>query len=68
MEEKEKKICPYCGETIMAAAKKCRYCGEWLTEENEKVQSAKNEESSEILLGEQKSCLDLNEEAVPVPK
>ena len=29
--EQEKKNCPYCGEEIMASAKKCRYCGEWLT-------------------------------------
>ena len=29
--EQEKKSCPYCGEKIMASAKKCRYCGEWLT-------------------------------------
>lgn len=27
--ERDKKICPYCGEEIMAGAKKCRFCGEW---------------------------------------
>ena len=32
--EKETKRCPYCGEEIMATAKKCKHCGEWLTEEN----------------------------------
>lgn len=33
MENKEIKQCPYCGEDILAVAKKCKHCGEWLTEE-----------------------------------
>ena len=24
------KVCPYCGEEILAAAKKCKHCGKWL--------------------------------------
>lgn len=31
MTEKDKtKRCPYCGEEILAVAKKCKHCGEWL--------------------------------------
>ena len=28
----ETKNCPYCGEEIMAVAKKCKHCGKWLNE------------------------------------
>jgi uncharacterized membrane protein YhaH (DUF805 family) len=31
--EQETKTCPYCGEEILAAAKKCKFCGEWLNKD-----------------------------------
>ena len=34
-EEKKTKECPYCGEEILATAKKCKHCGEWLEEHKE---------------------------------
>ena len=37
----ETKRCPYCGEEILAIAKKCKHCGEWLeTKEPEKEKKA----------------------------
>ena len=41
--EQKTKNCPYCGEEILAIAKKCKYCGEWLTEE-------KTEETSKQMI------------------
>lgn len=35
--EEAKKRCPYCGEEILAVAKKCKHCGEWLPEAETEV-------------------------------
>lgn len=37
--EEEKKRCPYCGEEILAVAKKCKHCGEWLDKEVKEMQA-----------------------------
>lgn len=35
----EMKTCPYCGEEILAIAKKCKHCGEFLDKEMQKCSS-----------------------------
>lgn len=37
MDNEETKRCPYCGEEILAVAKKCKHCGEWLDKEETKA-------------------------------
>lgn len=36
----ETKRCPYCGEKILAVARKCKHCGEWLDKDEEKEKKA----------------------------
>lgn len=32
MDNKRTKVCPYCGQEILAVAKKCKHCGKWIEE------------------------------------
>lgn len=45
----ETKNCPYCGEEILATAKKCKHCGEWLTEETASVPRTEPQEKRMII-------------------
>lgn len=45
--EQEKTTCPYCGEEILAVAKKCKHCGEWLDEDYEDKEELEDEEQYE---------------------
>ena len=35
MKTRDTRNCPYCGEEILAVAKKCKHCGEWLPKDEE---------------------------------
>ena len=47
-EEKKTKECPYCGEEILATAKKCKHCGDWLDRPNETDSVLTDEEIDKI--------------------
>ena len=46
----ETKNCPYCGEEILAVAKKCKHCGEWLdgSHQNEEVKPSVSSPKVEV--------------------
>lgn len=43
----ETKKCPYCGEQILAVARKCKHCGEWLDPETERKQEWSDDQAEE---------------------
>lgn len=43
----ELKTCPFCGEEIMAVARKCKHCGEWLPQEDAGQQQEKPAEQQQ---------------------
>ena len=52
----ETKRCPYCGEEIMASAKKCKHCGEWLNNEKKKIRCPFCQEETEADLSKCQHC------------
>lgn len=43
----ELKTCPFCGEEILAVARKCKHCGEWLPQEDAGQQQEKSAEQQQ---------------------
>ena len=67
--EQQTKNCPYCGEEILAVAKKCKHCGEWLeTKEGDAaVASAEPAQKAEAPLANQQQEIEKTKnEVAPV--
>lgn len=63
----ETKRCPYCGEEILAVAKKCKHCGEWLSEnETHDDDSFESRESEDTVIAETEKDEDLSLKSIPL--
>jgi len=61
----ETKNCPYCGEEILAVAKKCKHCGEWLIEEKPGTVTSN---SSEPVISKNEPQQEIEKRPVDTPK
>lgn len=63
----ETKRCPYCGEEILAIAKKCKHCGEWLSEDKtQENDSFASSESEDTVIAEIENDKDLLLKNIPL--